>query len=97
MVPILRVNILGEPPDEQGMLENAPVGPVPGDRVVRIVGDEDEPKILDPFLQLQFIEWGFLPSLHIFQGSPFKIHGIVSLDKDHLPIPRKMARIPVIF
>ena len=45
MVPILRVNVLGEPPDEQGMLENAPVGPVPGDRVVRIVGDEDEPKI----------------------------------------------------
>ena len=50
MVPVLRVNVLGEPPDEQGMLENAPVGPVPGDRVVRIVGDEDEPKIQHPFV-----------------------------------------------
>ena len=49
MVPILRVNVLGEPPDEQGVLENAPIGPVPGDRVVRIVGDEDEPEIKHPY------------------------------------------------
>ena len=45
VVPVLGVNVLGEPPDEKGMLEQAPVRPVPWDRIVWIVGNEDEPEI----------------------------------------------------
>ena len=55
VVPVLGVNVLGEPSDEEGVLEQASVGPVPRDRIVWVVGNEYKPEIQH---KLQFhTEW----------------------------------------